>query len=273
LAASPKKSQPGLAHRSSTVIQRRHSRGNFAHFSPAEVERSNKTYAQATIDGVPLKNPEDNSKVFINSGRRHAEIKVIDAFEASRPSNGPTLLSIRINRVPCKPCAEAIIRLLNKYPKLAVRIKATAITRAGHAGLTLLNGHDRAFFRYWTIDELNEKELTFKNRTVTNTTAVVWQQFTSWVSEQAGRKAKRVLGKIDEILKAKKSPSAKAKNIKDYLTKELTGASDRTIRNYTDGVIRTLYRNYKDSALKPHEGGWESKGWTRDEIISALDTA
>lgn len=266
---SPHGGPSGTAHPhpAPVVLQRKHAGGLFAHFNPAEVERSDKTNAQATVDGVPLKNPATDQPVFVNDSSAHAEIKIINAFLAKHRGYGPRVLSIRINRIPCKPCAEAIVQLLNDYPQLAVRIKATTITRPGKEGLTLLDQHPRAYIRYWTTGELSAKGLIFKHQVVTDAPGEARNQFKQW-AHSLGIASQS----IESILNTAGSPKDKATKIK-LLFKELVEqeeTSDRTVRNYTDGLIRTLYPAYKDQALAPYQGNWNARNLTRVHIVTSL---
>jgi hypothetical protein len=247
-------------------VQPKHEGGSFAHYNPAEVERSDKTNAEVTVDGVPLNNPATGRTVFIND-LEHAEIKIIRAFKAKRPGYGPRVLSIRINRIPCQPCAEAIIKLLDDYPQLAVRIKATTITRPGQAGLALLDQHPRAFLRYWTSDELSAKGLIFKYQVVNDARAAAWSQFEGWANG-VGIASQS----IEDILNTTLSPKEKAKTIKALFAKKIRAqaTTDRTVRNYTDGLMRALYPDYKDQNLAPYEGNWKTRNLTRAHIVAGL---
>lgn len=249
------------------ALQCRHAGGSFAHYNPAEVARSDKTNAEATVDGVPLTNPESGESLFQNDSSNHAEIKIINAFRALNPGLGPKVLSIRINRVPCDPCAQAITKLLNDYPQLAVRIKASAITKPGQQGLARLNQHPRAFVRYWTTGELNAKGLIFKGHAVTSVHAEAWAQFKKW----AIKVGMQIQG-IETILDGGSTPKDKATSIKSLFQGliSLKKTNARTVNNYTDGLIRALYPSYKDQTLAPHAGNWTTRHLTRAEIVTRL---
>jgi hypothetical protein len=266
----------------SSTIQLRQVSGQLLNFSPEDAARTpNTTTAQASVNGVPL-NSDNNTSVFKNSTHKHAEIKIIEAYNSLPATNQPRLLSIRINRMPCGPCATALANLLTTNQNLAIRIKASSITERG--GLATLQSTPRLHLRYWTIADIEAKGLLVNNTAINDLQQFSWTRFCQWIDDQTNSLNKRqtlkayVQQKLNEITNNNNVRTVRTAKrlIKAKLRNELPETSKSTINSYTNGIVKVYSTGPDEQDAKQVlndqnvTGGWGGRNLTRAEILLGL---
>ena len=135
-----------------TVAQLKGKDTNAQHFDPARTFMDDTTHAEATVDGASM-------LITTNEGSIHAEIKIANQFEhlyAASPKR-PKVLSLRLDRAPCEPCADRLIELKKKYG-LIMRIKASTIKHGKGNEEALQKLKDAGiYFQLWTQGAIETK--------------------------------------------------------------------------------------------------------------------
>lgn len=221
-------SHRGISMAAVSPIQRKGEKLTFAEMSIYPPGNS-KTIAEVTLDGVSL-DKWDNSK------GQHAEIKIVDDLETkyARKLKKARVLSLIINRAPCKPCAEKLVKLKTDYG-IEIRVKSTIITPEGEMGLPLLQEAGIPF-RLYTIDQ---REALSDNN---NTNKRKWKG--DFESEEQ-RIAKTLEGNKRDLITASK----------DLSTDEGRRAEEQK------NIEKAIKAGYKNPAAS-----WKALGQSREEL-------
>ncbi|MBE7380674.1 MAG: hypothetical protein F6J95_004615 [Leptolyngbya sp. SIO1E4] len=171
----------------SPIIQRKGGLlGTFKKYNPTDTATGDSTTAEVTLDGVYLGRYDEQ-------GEGHAEEKiaiavrtVVNNSKVYDEEKGPKLLSIRINRAPCKGCYDKLNTLLEEYPTLWIRIKAAKITDQSGVEAYSKNKPKRLVIRYWKLAEIENKEFPNEPKKTTGKSAIEgeWNRISNWLARQ-----------------------------------------------------------------------------------------